>query len=829
MLVPLSWLRELVAISPTQTGREVADRLIRAGLEVKTVEQVGADLSGPLIVGRVAAFESEQHSNGKTIRWCQVDVGEDLPRGIVCGAANFEEGDSVVVALPGAVLPGGFAIGARKTYGHVSDGMICSPRELGTGEEYDGIWVLPPGLPVGADALELLELRDDVLDIAVTPDRGYGESMRGIAREAAIAFGLPFVDPAGREISPAAGEDWPVVVEDTDGCDRFVTRSVTNLDSAAATPLWMQRRISLAGMRPISLAVDVTNYVMLELGQPLHAYDRNRLSGAIRVRRARPGESLRTLDGTTRTLTPEDLLITDDSGPIGVAGVMGGAATETSRTSTDLVIEAAHFDADTISQAARRHHLPSEASKRFARGVDTQLQEIAADRAVTLLAELGGATVGRGQTVVDCSPPPTPIELELALPTRLMGLEYEPDEVRSHLAAVGCGVEPSRPGWLTVTPPSWRPDLLLPADLVEEVARVHGYDAIPSILPRAVAGGGLTQSQRLRRRIGFALAGAGYVEVLNYPFASPVVHDELGLLPDDPRRDALRLANPLSDEEPELRTSLLPGLLGTLRRNAGRGFDDLALFEVGLVFRPDGERSAAPTEPPRPSVLRRPTDEELSRLDSLLPRQPRRVAVVLTGHREPSGWWGDGRRATWSDAVEAAQIVALAAGVDLDVSADEHEPWHPGRCAALKVAGELAGHAGELHPGVLARLGLPARTCAMELELDVLERHAEQAVDTGVQVSPYPPAKEDVSLVVAADVPAEQVRRALAEGGGDLLESVQLFDVFEGDQIGPGKRSLAFALRFRAADRTLTTEETVAARERAVALAHRQTGATQRA
>ncbi|HVQ87032.1 MAG TPA: phenylalanine--tRNA ligase subunit beta [Actinomycetes bacterium] len=860
MRVPLSWLRELVAVPGDLTGRDVAERLIRAGLEVETVDEIGVELAGPLVIGRVLAVAEEEHSNGKTIRWCRVDVGpehnqpgagpdaeasveEQAPgRGIVCGARNFSVGDLVVVALPGATLPGGFAIEARKTYGHVSDGMICSTRELGTGDDHDGIWVLPDnaGTP-GADAVSVLGLRDDVLDIAVTPDRGYCMSMRGIARESAIAFGLPFVDPASMPLPDATSDDWPVKVDDTVGCDRFVTRSVQSLDPRQVSPLWMQRKLQLSGMRPISLAVDITNFVMLELGQPLHAYDRSALAGSIVVRRAHVDESLKTLDGSKRSLDPQDLLITDDSGAIGVAGVMGGASTEINPATTDIVIEAAHFDPDSVSRSSRRHKLHSEASRRFARGVDVSLQEVAAERAASLLVELGGATLLPGRTVVDYAVEPTAILLDVELPSRLVGLDYTRDEVVSALQSCGCevagdddagdntGDRTSGAATLVVTPPSWRPDLLIPADLVEEVARIHGYDAIPSLLPEAPAGGGLTDSQRLHRRVGMVLAGAGLVEVQSYPFLSPQVHDKLGLPDDDARRRALRIANPLSDEEPELRTSLLPGLLATLRRNIGRGFDDAALFETGLVFRPDTDSSRHPNQTERPGVERRPTDAELAELDALLPRQPRRVAVVLTGQREPSGWWGAGRAATWGDAVEAALLVAGAAGVDLEISSDEHAPWHPGRCAALRLDGELVGHAGELHPRVLADLGLPARTCAMELELDVIDKHASKSPTPAPHVSTYPVAKEDVSLLVADAVTAFEVAEALRVGGGDLIESVRLFDVFASEQLGAGNKSLAFSLRFRAPDRTLAPEEVAAARDAAVAEAHHRTGAVQRA
>ncbi|HEY5032390.1 MAG TPA: phenylalanine--tRNA ligase subunit beta, partial [Actinomycetes bacterium] len=392
MRVPLSWLAELVDLPAGISGRDVASALVRIGIEVEAVEDVGADLSGPLVVGRVLAFADEPQTNGKTIRWCQVDVGNEVPQGIVCGAANFAVGDAVVVVLPGAVLPGGFAIAARKTYGHVSDGMICSVRELGLGDDHHGILVLSDadldGAKPGDDARAVIGVPDTVLDVAVTPDRGYCMSVRGIAREAATALGVGFHDPATRSVPAANGDGWPVRIDDAVGCDRFVTRTVRGIDAGARSPFWLQRRLGLAGMRPISVGVDVTNYVMLELGQPLHGYDGDRLSGPIVVRPAAPGERIETLDGTARPLDPADLLITDGSGPIGVAGVMGGASTELGDSTVDVVIEAAHFHPLVIARASRRHRLSSEASRRFERGIDSELAPVAADRASELLCAL---------------------------------------------------------------------------------------------------------------------------------------------------------------------------------------------------------------------------------------------------------------------------------------------------------------------------------------------------------------------------------------------------------------------------------------------------------
>lgn len=823
MRVPLSWLSEYVDLPPGESARDIAGRLIRAGLEVETVDHPGADVEGPLVVGRVVDFGEETHKNGKTIRWCQVDVGEAEPRGIVCGALNFATDDLVVVSLPGAVLPGGFTISARRTYGHVSDGMICSARELGLGDDHSGIMVLKPdeGVP-GDDAIDLLHLRDDVLDIAVTPDRGYALSIRGIAREVATAYGLPLRDPADVQVS-FEGDGYPVRVEDLDRCPVFAARTVTGFNPDAPSPRWMQRRIQLAGMRSLSLAVDITNYVMLELGEPIHGYDHTLLSGPIVVRRAKPGEKLTTLDDVVRDLDPDDLLITDDSGPIGLAGVMGGATTELGPTTTEIVIEAANFEATGVARTARRHKLPTEGAKRWERGVDPALPAAAAQRVVDLLVELGGATAEPGGTVVGTVPEPARVEIDASLPARVVGVGYSTEEVARWLAAVGARVTPIENGRLSVVPPTWRPDLTDPYDLVEEVARLHGYDAIPSVLPVAPAGRGITFGQRVRRRIERAIAAAGFVEALSYPFIGDADLDALQLPEDDARRQLMRLANPLSDEQPYLRTTLLPGLLATLRRNVGRGATDVALFESGLVFRPGPGPLAVP---PRLPVDRRPSDADIAALEAALPDQPRRIAVALCGNREPAGWWGPARPVSWADAVHVAHVIADAAGVELTVRRDEHAPWHPGRCAALYVGETLVGHAGELHPRAVEALGLPACTCAMELELDRLDT-VDEPVPAPV-VSTFPVATQDVALVVESSVPAADVEAALRDGAGELLESLRLFDVYEGPQVGEGRRSLAYALRFRAPDRTLTVEETTAARDAAVATATERTGAVLR-
>ncbi|MFE7208594.1 phenylalanine--tRNA ligase subunit beta [Streptomyces sp. NPDC001698] len=833
MRIPLSWLREYVDLPATETGRDVQAKLISAGLEVETVEQLGADLKGPLAVGRVLTIE-ELEGFKKPIRFCTVDVGQangtGEPQEIVCGARNFAVGDKVVVVLPGAVLPGGFAISARKTYGKTSHGMICSSDELGMGDDgSQGIIVLPPETEVGKDAIELLELVDEVLDIAVTANRGDCLSLRGVARETAIAYGLPLRDPALLDVPAPNAFGYAVRIDEPYGCDRFTARTVSGLDPEARSPIWLQRRLQKAGMRPISLAVDITNYVMLELGQPLHAYDRKLVQGTIGVRRAEEGEKFTTLDGVKRTLHAEDLVITDERGPIGLAGVMGGANTEiadhedTENATTEVVIEAAHFDQVSIARTARRHKLSSEASRRFERGVDPQAASAAAQRTVDLLVLLAGGTADAGVTEVAAPAAPRTITVPADHPDKVAGVVYGREAVVRRLQQIGCQVEGQDD--LTVTVPSWRPDLTDPNDLAEEVIRLEGYENLPSTLPRLPSGRGLTHRQRLHRRVGRALAGAGYVEAPTYPFVGEQVFDQLGLEPGDPARRVVRLVNPLSDEEPVLRTTLLPGLLGALRRNDGRGSHDLALFETGLVFHPREEQRVAA----QPPVDRRPTDEEIAELNAALPEQPRHVAVVLAGAREQTGWWDKGRPADWADAVEAARTAARETGAELIVRKGQYGPWHPGRCAEFAVVVDgterVVGHAGELHPRVVKALGLPERTCAMELNLDVLEQVGDDTPQAP-GISTFPVATQDVALVVDKPVPAADVEAALREGAGELLESIRLFDLYENaEQLGEGRKSLAYALRFRAPDRTLTVDEASAARDAAVALAAERTGA----
>ncbi|MEN9751682.1 MAG: hypothetical protein RLZZ600_729, partial [Actinomycetota bacterium] len=542
MRVPLSWLAEYVDLAPGTTPEDVHAALVKVGFEEEDIHT--SDVTGPLVVGKVLEFTPEEQSNGKTIRWCQVQVGDADVRGIVCGASNFEVGDKVVVSLPGAVLPGGFEIAARKTYGHVSDGMMASFKELGLGDDHSGIIrlnTLGINPEIGSDAISLLGLDDSAVEINVTPDRGYAFSIRGVAREYGHSTGAAFRDPAahlpatgGAHVLDTFDTEFPVSIDnsqpirDRAGVNVFVTRVVRGIDAKRPTPQWMTTRLRLAGIRPISLAVDITNYVMLELGQPIHGYDLDMLKGGLGVRRAKAGEKLTTLDGVERSLNAEDLLITDDRGPIGLAGVMGGAETELSDSTVNVLVEAANFDPVSIARTARRHKLPSEASKRFERGVDPEVAAVAAGRVVQLLVDLAGGTASNEVSWLSLSKPgQTQIALPADFVSNLIGYEYSADQITSALAEVGCAVVAS-PAGFTVTPPSWRPDLTDKWTLAEEVARIHGFDLIPTTLPVAPPGRGYTVAQKVRRRVSDALAAAGLTETLSYPFFDEATNNLFG-------------------------------------------------------------------------------------------------------------------------------------------------------------------------------------------------------------------------------------------------------------------------------------------------------------
>ena len=841
MRVPLSWLAEYVELIPGTTPEDVHAALVKVGLEEEDVHTF--ELEGPIVVGEVLEFVEEPQTNGKTIRWCQVRVapdgetaadGGEAVHGVVCGARNFFVGDKVVVTLPGAVLPGPFPIAARKTYGHVSDGMIASARELGLGEDHEGILRLSTlgiDAPVGADAITLLGLDDAAIEINVTPDRGYAFSIRGVAREYAHATGARFRDPVEQSTAAAvSGSVFPVEIRDEApirgrvGSTVFATRIVRGVNAERPTPAWMIARLKLAGIRSISLLVDITNYVMLELGQPIHGYDLDALRGGIVVRRAAAGEKIVTLDGKERALDPEDLLITDDRGAIGIAGVMGGAETEISDATRNVLIESANFDPVSIARSARRHKLPSEASRRYERGVDPQITAAAASRVAQLMVDLAGGTADDGGSLIHEAPVREAIVLPRGFVSRLIGVEYTEAEVHDALAEVGGAVTAVDSGF-SVVPPSWRPDLTGREELAEEVARLVGYHRIPSVLPVAPPGRGLTRSQRLRRQTADVLAGAGSTEVLSFPFATG---DDNGLYgsADGSAVASVRLANALDQSTPFLRRSLLPGLIGAARRNRSRGLNDLDLFEIGLVFLPEIGRAYGSSELPAGDA--KPSDETLAALNAGIPRQPRHLGVLLVGDAITKRPGQVAVPVGIADAIDAVQRVALATGAELEVVQGSHQALHPGRTAELRVAGKTVGYAGELLPTIALELDLPRVVAVAELDLDAVIAATEPTVEAH-PIGTLPAATQDLSLLVRADVSAADVASAVREGAGDLLEHLHLVDDYRGSGVPEGSKSLTFALRFRAPDRTLTAAEASDAKNAGAALAGERFGAEIRA
>lgn len=839
MLISQSWVTRLLgAKNPgwSVTPEELDAGFVRVGFETEGYEGL-PEITGPLVIGKVEEIE-ELTQFKKPIRYCQVNVGDangtgEL-QGIICGARNFHLGDHVVVALPGAELPGGFKIAARETYDHISNGMLCSAAELGFAEKSDGIITLGEeyGQYIGQDARKLIALADTVFDVNITPDRGYALSARGLTREIASAFNLEFADVAqdpsvaGIDVSGVPTPEGGLInidLREETKAQRFGLRKVSGIDPNARTPFWMERELMLSGQRAVNPATDVTNYVMLLLGAPMHAFDANLVKGGLVVRNAEEGEKFETLDHVKRTLSAGDVVICDDNGIQSMAGVMGGTSTEIIDETTDVYFESAIWDPITVARTSRRHKLSSEASRRFERGVDPAIVEVALDVACALLVEIAGGTIESGRTLVGDVAKPQQITMRASKPSEYAGVEYSRETIVQRLREVGCAVEEQGEN-LLVTPATWRTDITMDVDLIEEVLRLEGLEDIPTILPTPVGGRGLTPAQKRRRAIGHGLAYAGYAEVLPSPFIANDTFDVWGLDADDDRRRTVSVQNPLESDKAILSTTLLPNMLEAIGRNVARGRADLALFGLQQVSFKRADSS------PMPSVEQRPADDVVKELRESLPEQPLHVATVATGNIEHEGPWGEGRAFTYADAIESARQVARAAGVEIELEAAEQLPWHPGRCAAVKavVDGEsiIVGYAGELHPQVLEALNLPARTCAMEIDVTALP--TDELFPAPV-LSAFPALHQGIALIVDESTPAEEVRKVVEEGAGELLEAVELFDVFRGEQLGEDKKSLAFKLIFRADDRTLTDEEANEHRLAAAELVKQRLGAEMRA
>ena len=813
MRAPLSWIKEFVEIPKEITPEQIAEALIRVGFEVEEIIKQGADLIGPLKFAKVLSIE-ELTEHKKPIRYVGLDCGDGSERFVICGATNFAVGDVVVAALPGAVLPGGFAISARETYGKTSNGMICSGRELGLNDDHTGILVFDQTqAPVGVDAIEALQIDDVVFDIAVNPDRGYALSMRGIAREAGASLGFAFKDPVEglRELSfPETGKGVKAKIDDKSTASVFYLRTLSNFDPSAKTPLWMRRRIEKAGMRSISLVVDITNYVMLELGQPLHAFDKSKIKGGLTIKRAIKTSKFVTLDGQERTLDPDDLMVCDDEQPLSIAGTMGGQYSEISESTTEIALEAAVFDQTCIAKNSRRHKLSSEASRRLERGVDPYLPQYASARFVQLLTENSSAV--HVATVVDGKPSlPNKITMDPEYVSKVLGFTVSSKDVAQHLRTVGCEVDEKS---FSVQPPSWRLDLHTPADLTEEVARMIGYDKIPSVLPPRPLHATLTAPQKRRRSISLYLANQGFAEVQTFPFTNQATIDSMGFLGE--RAATYKLANPMSDELPLMRVHLVPGLIEVASRNISRGAKDFAIFEMGSIFR--GSQVLKPAISPQ--LGKRPSPKDIEAIFASIPTQGFHVAGLLVGKIENENWQGKARSFGWQDAISYVQEILNLCNLQWSVARSDFAPWHPGRCAEILVDGKAVAHAGELHPRIIAAYGLPERSAAFAVALNSLP--ASQLVRPNT-VGTMPAALQDVALIVDEGVNAKDVEEALRKGAGPLLESITLFDRY--DKIGEGKISLAFTLVFRDPTRTLTGEEVSAMRESATLMASKACGA----
>ncbi len=813
MRAPLSWLKEFAAIPSSLSPEAIAEAFIRVGFEVEEIIYQGRNLTGSLVIGEVLSIE-EMTEFKKPIRYVGLNCGQAKTRFIICGASNFVVGDLVVVALPGVVLPGGAEIGRRETYGKVSDGMICSSRELGLSDEHAGIIVIAPGhASVGDDARETLFINDVIFDIAVNPDRGYALSIRGLAREIAAALNVAYVDPVDA-LRMLTFKDTGTGIKPVlkSGASTFHLRTLSNFNPKAPRPLWMTRRIEKMGMRSISLAVDITNYVMLELGQPLHAFDAKKISGSLTIGYVSKSERFTTLDGQERQIDSDNLMVMDDKHLLALAGTMGGRDSEITDTTTDLAVEAVRFDPSAIARNSRCHKLSTEASRRFERSVDPSLAEFASARCAQLLIELGGAL--HIQSLSAGVPIFAPIvELDPDYICRTLGMKVSTDAIRKILTTLGCDVAAD----FAVDPPSWRWDLSAPADFAEEVARMIGYDAIPSILPPRPKQASLTVAQKRRRAIAASLAAQGLSEVQTFPFTSDAIIESMGY--EGERASTYRLANPMSEDYPVLRTHLLPGLAAVAQRNIGRGAKDIAIFEIGSIFRNSQRLIPAIS----PQLGHKPGKDEIAQIFSSVPVQHLHLGAILAGKVESESWRGKSRVFDLYDAIAHVERILELSHLTWVQERSDFAPWHPGRCVEFIIDGKPVAHAGELHPGVVSTFALPPRAVAFVVNLDALP---DSAMVQARALGAMPAAIQDVALIVDNRVLARDVERALRQGAGPLLESISLFDRYE--KLADGKISLAFTLTFRSPDRTLTGDEVSALRQAATERAASECGAVVR-
>jgi phenylalanyl-tRNA synthetase beta chain len=794
MKVPLSWLREYC--DPGMEPAALADRLVMTGTEVERIDSVGPPSAEGFVVGKVV--ECEKHPKADRLSACTVDTG-DGERPIVCGAPNVAAGQTVALALPGATMPNGMKLRKAKLRGLPSEGMILAADELEVGDDHDGIMVLDDGLAAGTPLSEVLPLGEAVLEIEVTPNRSDCFGVHGVAREVHAISGAPLAaDPWGED-APADGEgeasDYAsVAVEVPEFCPRFTARVFSDV-TVGPSPLWLQARLAAAGQRPINNVVDITNYVMLLTAQPLHAFDLDRVPGGeLIVRTAGEGEEMTTLDGIERTFDAETVLVCDREGPSGVAGIMGGRRSEVSAETTRVLLEVACWNGTNILRTSRILGLRSEASARFEKQLHPELCLRAQRIASRLLVELCGAKMVPGTIDVAAeAPEPRRLTLRAARVSGLLGMTISQDEQKTYLERLGFAAEPEGEDLQVTVPPERHYDVTREVDLIEEVARVHGIDEhLPTTLPSTgEAVGGLSRDQRLRRRAEDALRDLGFDQVVGWSFTDPGEAGRLRIPSDDPRANPVLLANPLSEEQSAMRTTLLGSLLDVAARNVARGNDALALFESARVYL-EGEGEFAGDQP-APFA------------------EPHRLAAIAVGSLTRRSWRGGGEDADFFALKGVAEALARGLGAELVFSPAEEPFLHPGRAATVSVGGAPAGWLGEVHPLVCKAWELDA-AAAFELDLAPLLTAATLGEETYEDVTTFPAVYQDLAVVVPAEMPASAVRAAILGAGGDLLQAAAVFDLYEGEQVGEGRKSLALNLEFRAPDRTLTDEEVAVAR-----------------
>lgn len=813
MKAPLSWLAEYVKLGKEHTVEKIQSAFIQRGFEVEDIQFIGKGLAGPIVVGEIVSIENLTDYK-KPIRYCQVNIGKGVDSlvGIVCGATNFVEGDKVVVALPGSVLPENFNISARETYGKISEGMICSIKELGIGDEQSGILVLDDSYQVGVNAISELQLIDTVFDLAVLPDRGYALSIRGLARELASHFSCEFIDPTTKTVQTFKNDSKQLgKIEAKDVCRSLVLTKISGFNPERDTPWEMKRKLLLTGLRSISLPVDITNFIMIEIGQPLHAFDANKVQGKICIRYGNADEELETIDHTNRKLSDKDLVVADERGVLSLAGLMGGISSEIDSNTTDIILEAAHFEAQKISESARRHVLSSEASKRFERGVDTEIAAFASNYAVSLFERFSTVeSVSRWQEINPTAKKNVLLDKDLL--NTIVGFEIIENDVQEMLNQLGCLVIDKDP--IKVEIPSWRFDLANTNDLAEELLRVLGYDKIPLVNPPSSIGSGLTPSQQSLNQLKTFLAAKGAAEILSYPFVS---HSQSFRFVDIEESDLVKIANPLSEEEPYLRVSLLPGLLAVAIRNLGRGNESLNLFETGSVYRKISDEKI-------PKVTFPLNGEQLKQADAILPRQPKLLSGLLTGRKADNPLLGKNGVWTWSDAIELVAELLNLFNLDFDVTSDSSKGFHPGRTAKFYSGEKFLGIAGELHPELLDEFTLQDRVSCYEIDLSTVFALADQTV-IAQPISNYPIAKEDLAVVVQQELPIWKIHKSLQELSISNLEKFQIFDVYTGAPVPDGKKSIAISLQFRSHDRTLTAEDVSGWKSEILATLAKQYGA----